>query len=252
MRSRGFFLLVLAVSVVAATTRPTAADAVTFSDSTFDDVDWTATVAHDTSPNPGATSFSAGQVATGGSGEPPDSPYRFTDIDWIGPGGPFIGHLLSGATWDPASQGAIARIDASFEVNVFNAPFIGGTSVRPAARQDGTWYRSFEPFIATLNSWTSKDFNDISFNKFGAGPGGSTLDTTFFGAPIEFGYVVNVNPSSPAILNNLSGVDNWTLTVTPIAVPALPVWALASVAIALIGTGARNPTLRRSPAPAAS
>ena len=209
LRSR--FVALVAVVGYAAT-----AEAVTLSDATFANVDWGAFLVIDTSPNPGLTSFTAGQVATGGNG----GPYREWDVNWTGPGGPNVGHILLTTSVDPQSLGGIADIAMTFEVNVFNAPFIGGTGYRALARQNSTFYVSTQNFIATANSWTSNTFSAVTFVKLGTGPGGSTLDTSATGLPIEFGYLSRVNPSTAVMLNNVSGVDNWAVTVTAVPEPS--------------------------------
>ena len=142
-------------------------------------------------------------------------------MTWTGPGGPNVGHILLTSSVDPQSLGGIADITMTFEVTVFNAPFIGGTAYQALARQDSTFYfSSTQNFIATANSWTSNTFSAVTFTKIGTGPGGSTLDTSATGLPIEFGYLSRVNPSTAIMLNNVSGVDNWSVTVTAVPEPS--------------------------------
>jgi len=210
--------------------------AVSFSDVTFSNGDWTIQNLPYAETDPGAT-FAAVQVTSGGNA----GDYRQTTLNYSGPNqGIVVGHLATNAVYDP-SLGAIGSIDFAFDLRFFNFP---GTGPSPSnavgygalIEQGGQYYRA--PAVATVtNSWVHFAFSTTaaSFNSPIGHP-----DFSATGAPITLGYYTANGTGHASATTTISGIDNWSATINPAAVPEPATWAML-----LLGFGSMGAILRR-------
>jgi hypothetical protein len=224
-----------------------AAEAVTFSDSTFADSDWSAALIFDSTTS--GASFSAMQVGTGGNpGE-----FRATTHDWTGPGGLAVGHFQSGAAYDPTLNGQIVSITVSFDLL-----FLGGSTGTSQVghgvllEQNGSLYLSgpngfgvaLGPGNGLPGAWMPFAFSGLTASDFQrlSGPGPAAPDFSSAGGLIRLGYFTT-NGSGPTV-STRSGIDNWSFTIVSGAIgpgpaseiPTLSPWLLALFGFALAGT----------------
>jgi len=213
----------------------------TFSDGIFSDADWSAAVVSEVGP---PVSFTAQQVATGGN----PAEYRQVQHSYGGPGSIVSGHLQDAAIYDPASQGAISSLDFSFDIMLLN----GGDSLTVAygalLYQNGSYYGGgglLTTITPTTNVWVSHTFSGLDSAAFSrlSGPAGATPDFSASGGAIQLGYFAS-NGTSGGPTATLSGLDNWSMSVTPVPEPA-------SALLLLIGLLAYG-VLRRSHGPTRS
>lgn len=160
MRMKSKTLSFLSIAIVAAAGAwPGTAEAITFSDSTFLNSDWSAAKTFDSSPGQNGT-FTAGQVTTGGN---TGGAFRQTQLNVTGPGGFIVSHLQSGAIYNPTIDGAIATIDFSLAVKFLGgSPGTSQTLYELDLMQNGTHYLSGStqalaqgPGNGAAGNWTS-------------------------------------------------------------------------------------------------
>ena len=203
---------------------PGQAVAVTFSDSTFNNGDWTEQLGF-VSPSATGVSFSTTQVGSGGNG----GSFRQTTHNWTGPGGMNVHHMNNAAVYDPGVSGAISSIDFSFDLNWLNAPGpTNAVSYRLLLLQDGIFYTTFVSELIQQNNWISFGQNGLLTSDFGGGG----PDFSASGSAIQFGYRSGNGTSGSHSLTTVSGIDNWSVTVNS----ASPVPEPSSML--LFGTGA--------------
>ena len=136
------------------------AHAISFTDGTFNDADWTATKIQDTSSG-SQSSFTVQQVSTGGN------PAAYREVSqtfgFNSPGMRLrVAHLRDGALYNPALNGAITTIDFSFDLNWLNPPLVtGGVGYEPLLFQDNTYYRG-PNVVITANAWENKNLQASS------------------------------------------------------------------------------------------
>jgi hypothetical protein len=190
--------------------------AVTFTDGTFTNADWTVTT--DTDANGTGTSSGA-QLATGGN------PGEFRQVSVVVQpaqiGAVFstvVGyHQKTSAVYNPATQGAIVSVDYSEDAMNISG---GGQATGVALRQNGVIYAG--PTLITSGSgWLGYPQSGLSANQFNDidnfQSGGLHPDFSATGAPITFGFF----RAQSARFNSTSmvGIDNWSVTVNQIPEP---------------------------------
>jgi hypothetical protein len=203
----------------------TMAAAVTVSDSTFVNTDWTIT---SFSSFNGGTS-SAAQVASGGN----PGPYRNV-TDTLNNGGVpsvVLGvSIYSPFTYNPAVSGAISAVDYSEDAACISGCFGSGQSTGPALLQGGVIYVLGSSSVITgpgaafvnhsLSGLTAADFGGVSLT------GSTFVDNSVHpnfsasGAPIQFGFL-RANGTGPGGIGYTlaAGIDNWQVTITSAALP---------------------------------
>ncbi|MCB0209945.1 MAG: cadherin-like domain-containing protein [Anaerolineae bacterium] len=200
------------------------ASPIIISDNTFNPADWQV---YDVI-NQGGGSYQVRQETNGGN------PGAYRWIEQVVPPVPTgqvyqisLTHLYLGANYDPASQGAIATLDYSESVRIVASnnpqPFVrsipivvqGGRIYRATAFLDSFATASWESL--SLSGLDEQDF--IAFDDANAHP-----DFSAQGQPISFGFFRGLSrtQTAPAIPANQNltlqhGIDNWQVTITPMA-----------------------------------
>lgn len=198
------------------------------SDTELANSNWSAVLLGDNTV--GGVTFTATQVATGGN------PGAFREITHVytGPGGFNIGHFYESASYDPAVSGALQSINISFDDAFFNYPGQGGTppgavAIFPAIRQGGKVFDGFYS-VTTSSAWVHQEFDNLTASDFGG------ADFSSAGAPIFFGFVSGNGSAFGGQTTTISGVDNFSVSVTLLSVPEPASFALLAfglVALAL-------------------
>ena len=211
----------------------------TFYDGVLSNADWSGSIASQSGP---PVSFTAQQVAAGGN------PGFFREVGHTfgGPGSIITSHLFTGGSYNPVTQGAIADIDFSADLFLFNGGDSGAVGYGALLSQGGTVYiagfgTTTTPFWIgfSLSDLTASNFSKLS----GAGP--VTPDFSATGGVIQLGYFASNGTGIARSTSTLSGLDNWSVTVTT-AVPEPGTYAL--LATGLIGLLVRRRMIR-TPAP---
>lgn len=212
------------------------AHAVTFSDTSFANANWTAEILTYPHSDPSAT-FAAGQVSTGGD----PGAYRQTTHNYTGPSQSItVGHLGVGDIYDPAG-GAITRLDYAFDLAFFDFPGTGGVPSNAVGygaliKQGGQYFTA--PSVVTVSSsWAHFAFSVTAadFTLAGGGVGGP--DFSAAGAPIQVGYFTG-NGTCCTPTSTTSGIDNLRIAVT--SVPEPGAWALMILGFGGVGTALRR------------
>jgi len=179
---------------------------VTYSDTTFNDIDWGYSAYYTTG---GAALAAIGQ--DGGTGNP--APSRYATVTLPGPGILVVGNYFGPAMVDPAAlPGAITSLDFQFDYlsQVDDGASDYYSRIAPAVYQDGIFYTTGFPSMHTYwetGTWTSltaANFVDI----------GGTLHPDFSaaGSPFYLGYS-NYFSSGTFGGGWAQFVDNWSGTV---------------------------------------
>ncbi len=203
---------------------------ITFFDGDFAGADWSATKIVDTTA--GATaSFVAVQGSTGGN---PGAYRQVTHA--FDAGNIYVGHLASGATYDPSASGAIVSLDYSYDLIHINPPAGQAVAYAIVIEQGGSWYSS-TPFDAIFpETWTGFGAAALTAANFArrAGNGPSTPDFSDTGGVMSFGYLsANANTGGAPGLVRISGIDNWRVELTTVPLPA-GAWLLATAFSAVL------------------
>jgi hypothetical protein len=207
------------IAILSLALAPLRAAALTISDGTFQDGDWSALEILDTS---GAATFTTSQQLAGGN---PGS-FRQTTHSIPEAGQSIIlAHVFSVASHDPSLQGGIASIDFALELR-----FIGGSEGTSQVGyqlllvQAGTHYNTLATAGAVAQGpgqglpgpWSSHSFPGLtatSFTRvFGAGP--ASPDFSPGGSAIQFGYMTQ-NTALETAIATTSGIDDWSVTIIP-------------------------------------
>jgi uncharacterized repeat protein (TIGR01451 family) len=126
-----------------------------------------------------------------------------------------VQHLYLGATYDPATQGAIAGIDYREDQIEFYAPF-DGAAVGWAFMlvQDGRTHFAGAGAFANLG-WSTRQLRCLRAEDF-TQSGGRYPDFSASGGPIRFGFLrSNTNGSVEVELTVMHGIDGWQVVVHP-------------------------------------
>ena len=190
----------------------------TIFDGTFAPSDWTLTDA-----SPSGSSVAAGQSLTGGD----PGAYRSMVFNYQDPsiGTPYASYSLDvGATYSPATQGAITSL--TFDASVSQ---LGAFYVAPVLEQGGVIYAGFGgssnsnqlgwvDYASTIGPgdgpYTQGDFASVAGD-------GTHPDFSAAGAPIAFGYEATLFfEGPPPSQGSLPfGLDNFTVALQTRAVP---------------------------------
>jgi hypothetical protein len=185
----------------------------TFADGTFNNSDWTVIKIYDNTVGLDAT-FTAGQSASGGNLDA----YQLTTHDYA-QGGLLVAHLNNGASYTPATQGAITSISFSYDLN----SFANGASLAIAYSglldQGGTYYYPSPLNLISVNAWVSYAQNGLTALDFTALDGSTHPDFSDLGAAMQFGFVT-ANGTAGGATHTASGIDNWAVTITEVPEPA--------------------------------
>ena len=189
--------------------------AIVFEDGTFAPADWT--IAEDSSPATAGPTHAEQQVGAGG--HPGD--YRSTTIT-LPPG---VSEMIEfdeyqGATYDPASQGAIYLIDFTQDCLALPGALVAGPTL--LMTQDGRRYIAGGPTSCTTSAWSHATLIPGTFaaTDFALvdGPacatGAACPDFGANGLPIHFGFA-NSNRGTAGFAGGSGGfgIDNWKVTV---------------------------------------
>jgi len=180
---------------------------VTFTDGTFNPVQWTSTKILDNTPGQSAT-FTAQQLLLGGN----PGFFRRVSHTYVN-GTIFVAHVKGSAVYDPATQGAISSVCCSLEGKALNQT--GAVFYSPLLVQNGFYYRSEGTTVASPD-WTPVHLGPLyaSGNFTVVGPGPAQPDFSAGGAPITLGYLTG-NTGGPQPDTRESGLDNWEITINP-------------------------------------
>ena len=200
------------------------AHAATITDSTFNNADWDDLVLSNSFV---AASYSAGQVSGARN-------TTFT-LTSNGSGGFNVGHIFTGASYDPSTQGAINFLDFTYDAR-YVAGQISGQATRGLLLQNGSYYGTVNPTThlpRSQSSFTGFSFlglTESSWFKWTAlgGAGGATPDFSATGGVIQFGYnngnglgQATTTVVTTAIDNFAVNVDSSTVVPVPAALPLL-------------------------------
>ena len=222
------------------------AAAVTASDSTFADADWTIT---SFSSGSGGTSTAA-QVGSGGN---PGSYRNVTDM--LTGGG--VESVVSGVniygpfTYTPAVSGAIGSISYSEDAACTSGCFGQGQSTGPAVLQGGNYYTLCSSAVITgpstawvnhaLTGLTAADFGLVALTSTNTCDPSQHPNFSAGGAPLQVGFF-RANGTGPGGggYTLAAGIDNWSFTIlaaaptaAPIAVPGLGPLEMTLLALAI-------------------
>jgi hypothetical protein len=173
-------------------------------DGEFADSDWEVTA---TGTN-GATETAA-RNGTGGS------PGAFRDMvnNMTAPSNLTARHLYLGATYDPATQGAVAAVTYGEDHIEFDPPFTGAAvGAIFFIEQEGNIHFS-SAFTYTDTSWTHVKLTCLKPANFSLS-GGHPPDFSATAAPLRFGFLrSNTNDSTTAGFPVKHGIDNFRVVV---------------------------------------
>lgn len=189
---------------------PASAQQQSLIDGTFSDANWSAIKILDDTAGQAAT-FSVGQSASGGN---PDT-FRLTTHDY-GVGNIIVAHLYGGAVYTPTAQGSIESISFAYDVRAFQVGVSAAIAYYPLVFQGGVYYVS-RIDVATRNSWEPFAQNGLKSSDFGkaaAIDGPPHPDFSSSGSPLQFGFVTS-NGTRFGAGHTESGIDNWSVTITP-------------------------------------
>ena len=198
----------------------TGAQTVLLSDGNFQSSDWDLTVFLN-QPNAGSTT--ANQVTSGGN----PGAFRRVNItvNGLGQDATVWGfHRNLASTYDPRVRGAIDFIDYSEDAIFLGVGSGAGQGTRPGLRQNGKFYSASNLVTSLPTSWTTLRLFGLRAGQFVEIIGGSAFvdasshpDFSAMGSPIDFGFW-RAN-SSQGQYSSSFGIDNWTITLTLLAVP---------------------------------
>ncbi len=183
----------------------------TYSDNTFNNADWVSIVMP---CSVGGTSVTAAQDAIQGN---PASSRTITHNYPGGNPGILVAHVRQGMSYDPATQGAIASINYSYDLRHYTGPAIYAVGYSPLLVQNGSYYRLNAVDAVNPNAWTPFSGTNLTAANFVKICGAATDHPDFScqGSRIEFGYATN--NSDPVVGRptqaRSSGIDNWSITV---------------------------------------
>lgn len=212
------------------------AGTLTFSDSTFRNIDWNLTT---------VVQGDKGEVKTGQlptRGNPGSYRHILNSVNVRNNYTTVWGlHIKTNAIYNPQSVGAITSIDYSEDAINFNFGGGQGQATGLALRQNGHLYFSFSKRLFTPETrWTNKKLKDLKqtdFIRVEDVPTNLTNHPDFSASasPIELGFFRGNSGAGSYLING--GIDNWKVTVNyndPKSVPE-PSSLLSLLAIGAIG-----------------
>lgn len=201
------------------------------SDGTFTDTNWTATKIQDTTAGQSAT-FTAAQQASGGN------PGQFRGVSQtVNTGTITVAHVRSSANYSPQTEGALASVSFSYDL-ISNGQ---ATTYRPLILQDSTYYVGPSNSISST-SWTGFTQSALQASSFSklSGSGPSTPNFFSGGRSMQFGYATQ-NTSASGSITRISGIDNWSVSVTQSVKTISPQSALPVITSPVIIDGYTQP-----------
>ena len=121
------------------------------------------------------------------------------------------------ATYDPAVHGAISEIDYREDFIEINPPFTGAEiGVGFLLRQDAEYFVACQGALG-YTTWTPCEVTGLTAADF-LSRSGAHPDFSASAAPIHLGYfrTNSATPGYPPFITE-HGIDNWIVTITPIA-----------------------------------
>jgi hypothetical protein len=187
------------------------AQAQTFTDSTFNNADWSTVIL------PVSTAGSTSTTTQVSGGNP--SPSRTTTNNITIPTSSSIGQIIVAHTqiassYDPAVQGAIVKLSYAYDLIQYNPPVGGAVGFSVLIFQNNTYYRSTPIDSIFSGSWQTFSNSNLTAASFIKVSGPSTNinpDFSCTGARIQFGYVT-ANSNNNAV-TRIGGIDNWKVTI---------------------------------------
>lgn len=205
---------------------------ITYSDSDFADANWSAVEVLDTSPD-NSYSFTAAQSLVGGN----PGAYRRV-VNTLGTTTPSLigsGHFQVGAVFDPGEDGTFGSLDMSFRgISVDAEADAMGYGV--LVEQGGNYFQVGLGQVLNNTGWMLFNGTGLVESDFLA-LGGGTLDLSDSGSAISIGVIVRNGtfgaPGIPSV--NEGGIDNWSVSVHTVEIPAPGGVVLLGLALAGIG-----------------
>ena len=217
--------------------------ALTITDNTFNNSDWSTVEVSDTTPNDDASSTNY-QASGGFPGE-----YRVTEHDWqvSGPNSVTIAfaHIYNPFSYDFATQGALESVSFSFDA-ILNSDTPEWTQTRGyffLVEQNSSYYVSQRTYADLYAGWQDVD-GTLAAGQFNLYGGSGNPDFSSTGAPLRFGYMTDNGGScswGTIWLSSGGGVDNFSFTTNadPIPEPATML-LLGSGLVGLAGFRRKN------------
>jgi len=195
--------------------------AITITDGTFNNSDWSTTKVADTTPNNDASSNNY-QASGGLPGE-----YRVTEHYWqvSGPNSVTIAfaHIYNPFSYDLATQGTLESVSYSFDAILsWDSP--EWTQTRGyffLIEQNSNYYVSQRTY-ADLNAGWQDVEGTLTADQFNLYGGSGNPDFSSTGAPLSFGYMTDNGGSYWAgtiWLSSGGGVDNFSFTTNAAPIP---------------------------------
>ncbi|MEM7391920.1 MAG: PEP-CTERM sorting domain-containing protein [Verrucomicrobiota bacterium] len=190
-----------------------------FSDAVMSSNRWSAQLIEQTGPPP---SFAVEDRNSGGN---PDT-YRHILENYGGPGTIITGHLLDGATFDPAAGGALSNLTFSMDLQVFSLNDSEGIRYAGLVFQNDSYYMNFDiigdsQYVTNIGFWQGRTYTNLvatDFSRiFGSGP--LRPDFSAAGDLIQFGYYVANGTFIHAPTFSESGIDNFSVSFEADAIP---------------------------------
>ena len=186
-----------------------------FSDSTFDDADWSLTKVSGNSTGQG--SVEAMQSTVGGN----PGPYRETTVEVLSFSSNVVGgnNLSSQFVYDPSVSGAIEYIDVSYDRILISTSASNGAGQLsfPLLVQDGTWYvHPGQNNGWSLMNWQTRTLLGLREENWISAQGDNP-DFSADGSAFVFGFQHGNSTGSginPQGYTTVAGYDNLTFTFT--------------------------------------
>jgi hypothetical protein len=204
--------------LLSTTALPGPAHAQTFSDNTFSNAHWAATVLpyplSDPTAQCGTSTVPCGQ-------DPAGNPMlsRKTYHNYNGASGNpkaiWVAHLYQPSFYNPSTQGSIVGLTYSYELRQYTASGGQNVTYRLLVFQNFTYYASntTPPDWIGVNSWQPFNHANLTAGNFVkvSGPPSTPQHPDFScrGSVIQFGYLTGNSNTNPTI----SAVDNWTVNI---------------------------------------
>ncbi len=190
---------------------------VVFQDADFPVSNWTVTAT--AQPADSGPTHTETQATDGGNpGAYRNIAYQMTS----GPSSLRLSHLAVGASYDPATQGAIYTIDLAGECSrrSFSSGLIfTGLTLSPVFEQAGRTYQPRDWHSACVFAWSgmrvwSLKADEFLFSGPACGAAESCPDFAATAAPLRFGFVTNLGLATGSSAGTVvQGIDNWKVTV---------------------------------------